>query len=410
MTANPTVREDAVIGPPWFASRRTGLLLGVSTLLLIAVSVIESSLGAGGGTWIALIPFLIVGALVARRQPGNPVGPVLLLVTLVVVAAGDGAGYGILRYRLGYHALPLAQVAAVVGTPGPWEWLVVLLPLPIALFPDGRLLPGWRRALWGYLAVSAIFVGTNAWQAVGGLHTRPIQVNSQGQLETTGGSLGGTLVTVLLIGSYLGFCLAWVLRLVFAYRRSSGDYRQQLKWLAIGGAICLSGLVLVTVLSNTGSNILRAIGTVGLVVGLVALPVSFGVAILRYRLYEIDRLVSRTISYLLVTGLLAGVFLSLTVLTTRVLPFSSPVGVAASTLAAAALFNPLRKRIQRLVDRRFNRSRYDAEATVTAFRTRLREALDLETVQHQLLQTVDRAIEPTHSSLWTRPTGSTPHE
>ena len=131
---------------------------------------------------------------------------------------------------------------------------------------------------------------------------------------------------------------------------------------------------------------------------LLALPIGLGVAILKYRLYEIDRLISRTISYLLVTGLLVGVFVGLVGLTTRVLPFSSPVGVAASTLAAAALFNPLRLRVQRLVDRRFNRARYDAEETVTAFRMRLREAVDLDTVQRELLRTVDRAVEPAHTT------------
>ena len=400
-----------MVGPSWLLLPRTGLALGLLTVLSIVASVVEGSFGANGGSvWVLMVPFTVVGALVVRRQPGNPIGPILLFLTFAVVAADDAGGYSALRYQLGDHGLPFGPVAVFLGTPGAWMWLVVLLPLPIALFPDGRLSPRWHRVLWGYLAVCAIFVAINAWQTTGGILTQPIQVDSQGQLQSTSSTPGGNVTVALLAAAYLAFCLAWVLRLLLAYRRSTGTYRQQLKWLAIGAALCLSGLVLVTVLSNTGSSVLRTIGTVGLVVGLVALPVSFGVAILRYRLYEIDRLVSRTISYLLVTGLLAGVFLSLTVLTTRVLPFSSPVGVAASTLAAAALFNPLRKRIQRLVDRRFNRSRYDAEATVTAFRTRLREALDLETVQHQLLHTVNGAIEPTHSSLWTKPTGSTPHE
>ena len=122
-------------------------------------------------------------------------------------------------------------------------------------------------------------------------------------------------------------------------------------------------------------------------------------------MYEIDRIISRTLSYLLVTGMLVGVFVGLVVLTTRVLPFSSPVGVAASTLAAAALFNPLRKRVQRLVDRRFNRARYDSAGIVSAFGHRLREAVDLDTVRQEFLQAVDRAVEPAHTSLWIRPTG-----
>ena len=122
-------------------------------------------------------------------------------------------------------------------------------------------------------------------------------------------------------------------------------------------------------------------GFVGFV-GVIALPVGIGIGILKYRLYEIDRLISRTLSYLIITGLLVGVFVGIVVLTTDVLPFSSPVGVAASTLAAAALFNPLRLRVQRLVDRRFNRARYDAEAIVAAFTMRLRDAVDLETVRY----------------------------
>jgi len=133
-----------------------------------------------------------------------------------------------------------------------------------------------------------------------------------------------------------------------------------------------------------------------------ALPLGLGIGILKYRLYDIDRLISRTLSYATVTALLAGVFLGIVVLTTHVLPFSSPVGVAASTLAAAALFNPLRKRVQHVVDRRFNRARYDAESIVEAFSLRLRDAVDLDTVRFELLQAVDRAFEPAHASVWIR--------
>ena len=140
--------------------------------------------------------------------------------------------------------------------------------------------------------------------------------------------------------------------------------------------------------------------------GLAALPVGIGVGILKYRLYEIDRLISRTLSYLIITGLLVGVFVGIVVLATDVLPFSSPVGVAASTLAAAALFNPLRLRVQRLVDRRFNRARYDAEAIVAAFTLRLRDAVDLDTVRGELLAAVDGAVQPAHASVWIRPPSS----
>ena len=141
---------------------------------------------------------------------------------------------------------------------------------------------------------------------------------------------------------------------------------------------------LIAITVGSGSHgVISVAGKVGFL-GLIALPISIGIGILRYRLYDIDRLISRTLSYTLLTGLLVGVFAGLVLLTTRVLPFSSPVGVAASTLAAAALFSPLRSRLQRLVDRRFNRARYDAEATVAAFGLRLRDAVDVETVLDEL--------------------------
>jgi hypothetical protein len=131
-----------------------------------------------------------------------------------------------------------------------------------------------------------------------------------------------------------------------------------------------------------------------------------GVAILRYRLYEIDRILSRTVAYAIVTGLLVGVYAGLVTLATQVLSFGGAVGVAASTLAVAALFNPVRRRVQHLVDRRFNRARYDAEQTVVAFAARLKEAADLDSVRDDLAGVVHRTLEPAHVSLWVSPPGS----
>ncbi|HTC68089.1 MAG TPA: hypothetical protein VK662_00850, partial [Acidothermaceae bacterium] len=134
-------------------------------------------------------------------------------------------------------------------------------------------------------------------------------------------------------------------------------------------------------------------------------PISIGVGVLKYRLYEIDRLVSRTLSYAIVTGLLVGVYIGMIALTTRLIPLSSSVGVAAATLVAVGLFTPVRRWVQRRVDRRFNRSRYDAEAMVATFSTRLRDAVQLETVRIDLLNVVNSAVEPSQLSLWIRPVG-----
>jgi hypothetical protein len=133
--------------------------------------------------------------------------------------------------------------------------------------------------------------------------------------------------------------------------------------------------------------------------GLMALPLSIGVGILRYRLYEIDRIISRTVAYTLVTGLLVGVYAGLVLLATRVLSVSSPVAVAASTLAAAALFAPLRRRVQHVVDRRFNRGRYDADRMVAQFAGRLKDAVDLDWVQADLARVVQQALEPAHTTV-----------
>ena len=139
------------------------------------------------------------------------------------------------------------------------------------------------------------------------------------------------------------------------------------------------------------------------VIGFLALPVSIGVAVLRYRLFDIDRIVSRTLAYAIVTGLLVGVYAGLVLLTTEVFGFHTPVAVAASTLAAAALFSPVRRRVQRLVDRRFNRARYDAETTVAAFADRLKDAVNLDAARDDLAQTVHQALEPAHLSVWVSP-------
>jgi len=134
-----------------------------------------------------------------------------------------------------------------------------------------------------------------------------------------------------------------------------------------------------------------------------ALPISIGVAILRYRMYDLDRLISRTLAYAILTGLLVGIFVGLVALTTDTLALSGRVGVAASTLAAAALFNPLRVRIQRFVDRRFNRTRYDADAIVATFTARVRDAVEIDAIRNDLLDAVNRAVQPTSVSIWIRP-------
>jgi hypothetical protein len=204
---------------------------------------------------------------------------------------------------------------------------------------------------------------------------------------------------------YAGFlscfvlCVVSVVSQMLRYRRASGERRQQVRWLGAAAALCVVFLLATTLWSNAPG----VVGDLLFPLGLTALPVGIGVGILRYRLYEIDRLISRTLSYAILTALLVGTFVGLIALTTDALALSGRVGVAASTLAAAALFNPLRMRIQRLVDRRFNRAHYDAEATVAAFTARLRDAVEIDVIRSDLLDAVGRAVQPTHASVWIKP-------
>jgi hypothetical protein len=263
----------------------------------------------------------------------------------------------------------------------------------------------WRWTLRVYLTVSAIVVlllGVGG--AVQALTAQRIQVDSSGDLVTphAQGSVLQNIGAASFLLLYVAIVFSWVLRQVLGYRRAAGDRRAQLKWLMSGGLISVVGLVLALTESNAGSPIVRLMANVGFV-GVAALPISIGVGVLKYRLYEIDRLVSRTLSYAIVTGLLVGVYVAMIALTTRLIPLSSSVGVAASTLVAVALFTPVRRRVQHRVDRRFNRARYDAEAMVGSLTARLRDAVNLDAVRGDLLGVVRAAVEPSHVSLWIRP-------
>ena len=184
------------------------------------------------------------------------------------------------------------------------------------------------------------------------------------------------------------------------YRRSAGEERLQLKWFAYAATVTV-GVVLPLAPVAASGSLGQLAFDVAVVAGVaLALPSAIGIAILKYRLYAIDRIISRVISYAIITAVIAGVFAGLVILATDVLPVKTPVAVATATLAAAALFNPLRKRVQRTVDRRFNRSHYNAQAVVAAFTARLRQTVDLDTVQGELLDTVQHAFEPAHASVW----------
>jgi hypothetical protein len=195
------------------------------------------------------------------------------------------------------------------------------------------------------------------------------------------------------------FAVCFIGRQVLSWRRSSSDRRQQLKWMVGGAAVTVVCAFLAVSVGSSGATLVDLVAGLAWF-GFAALPAGIGVGILRYRLYDIDRILSRTLAYAIVTGLLIGMYAGLVLLATRGMSFSSPVAVAASTLAAAALFSPVRRRVQRVVDRRFNRTRYDADQTIAAFAAGLKDAVDLDAVRDGLAGVVQRSLEPAHVSVW----------
>jgi MFS family permease len=382
------------------------LLAGV-LLLVIVVAIVPLAYAAhqliDSVFPIAFAPaFGAVGVIVALRQPHNPIGWILIAVALFVGGSFDIEAYAYLIYHVGDHGLPLGRVAVALAPC--WYLGIVLLPLPILLFPDGRLPSArWRWVLWAYAASAVVMLGTVAWLDSPALLDRHIRVDSSGQIRAidypSGWESAALHVTLVV---FLVLTLAFVLRQVLAFRRSTGARRQQLKSMLTGGAILIAGLLISVVAGGFQGQLWYAVSNLAFL-GINALPIGIGVGILRYRLYDIDRLVSRTLSYAILTALLVMIYVGVVTLATRALPIASPIGVAASTLASAALFNPLRTRIQRAVDSRFNRARYDADAIVAVFRAHLRDAIDLESVSMRLGDAVDQTVAPGLVSLWIRP-------
>jgi hypothetical protein len=363
----------------------------------------HQNLNAGGGSvpvWVSAA-FAAAGWVLAFRRPANPLGWIMLGGAFFFALSEDASYYTVADYGLRHGDLPLGGMA-LLAQPG-WAPGIVLLGLLVLLFPDGRLPSSrWRWLVATYAAVAALWMAGTVVLTVRALADHRTQVDSGGNLLLLSGhdpAAGWWNVLQDMFFPLLIACwLASIAGQALSFRRSSGERRQQLKWLLAGSAATLVALGLAALLRSV-PWLSDVIG----VIGFLALPVSIGVAVLRYRLFDIDRIVSRTLAYAIVTGLLVGVYAGLVLLTTEVFGFHTPVAVAASTLAAAALFTPVRRRVQRLVDRRFNRARYDAETTVAAFADRLKDAVNLDAARDDLAKTVHQALEPAHLSVWVSP-------
>ena len=392
------------LGSPRFWSTAFGALAVLSFAAAIPLSVLSDQAANLVIAGVIGLPSAGIGVLITRRQPGNPLGWLFLVSAVCQFIGTDGGGYALLAYHFGHH-LPLASVALALDQI--WGPSLVVFAVSILLFPDGRLSRFWRWVLRVYAVAFATLLVATAVAIAGALAAHPVRVDENGGLAAVDYPVGWfNAVQFMILVLILGLSLSFIVRQALSWRRATGERRQQLKWLASGAFVSVVSLIVAGNFGSSGNGptgpTLLGVLTSLVWFGVAALPVSIGVAILKYRLYEIDRIISRTLAYAIVTGLLVGLYAGLVLLATGVLRFSSPVAVAASTLVAAALFNPVRRRVQHAVDRRFNRARYDAERTVTAFAARLQDTVDPDAVRTDLAAMVHTALEPTHVSVWLR--------
>ncbi len=386
------------------------VLIGAGAVMLLAFAEALPK-GFVNAAYVALATVLVVsttgvGAILTIRLPRHIVGWLLLVGGLslaVSTVAQAVADYGLNEHpgsvpgAVWFAVLSSATSALFVG------FLGGFVPL---FFPTGRLpSPRWRvvflvgliattalviSGLFGPFAVDDYPAGVSNPLAVGGLGGQFIA------LLATVGNLFGVVAFVCVIGS-----------LVVRYRRAQGVERAQLKWFAYVGLVVVP-LLMLGIVTGGSPEPLASISEliwVGAIAGLALLPVTIGIAVLRYRLYEIDRLVSRTISWAVVTVILGACFVAIILVSQALLApvtGSNVLAVAGSTLLVAALFQPIRRSVQQVVDRRFNRARFDADQTIAAFATRLRDQVDLEQLRAEILATVGQTVEPSSVSLWLR--------
>lgn len=389
------MKRPALLAWSLFALNLTGLL----------IAVVIGNLAEGLSDLLNLITFAafviacaVLGALVAAKKPTNPIGWILSVVgTFGVVAA---------LVSIYVEAYPTAPGApgSIADWVGSFIWTLTFAPMifVIQLFPTGRSLGRrWTPVLWLTGAGLACVLIAYAF-APGPMYNsidpaiNPFGIESlRGPLELLS-SVGGVLIVASVLLS--------VLSLILRFRRSRGVERQQMKWFAYAGMVLLGALaiqmVVFTIVPETDTAVDVSNALFSLTITLI--PITIGIAVLRYRLYDIDRIISRTLAYGLLTTILAGAYLLAVLALQSVLPVDddSPVIVAGSTLAVVAAFGPLRTRLQTLVDKRFNRNRYDADHTIAEFSGRLRSEVELDSLTGDLVGVVDATLQPSHLSLW----------
>jgi hypothetical protein len=357
-------------------------------------------LGAGNAASVgAAVIAATIGALVASRRPRHPVGWLLLPMGLALTWSGAGGGYK--WYGLVARPGTLPAASYLVGFSNGLNIVSISCAGFVLLLTPTGSLPSRRWRWWARVAAAAAVV----FVAASVVDPMPVYPEYPGIGNPFGvPALAEPPLDALIPAAGVVVLVALVVAagsLVGRFRRARGVERQQLRWLAWGAALAAVALVAaIAELALHGDTVLFQ-AALGLCLAL--LPVATGAAILRYRLYDLDRIISRTLAYGLLTILLGLGYAAVVLGLGRLLPQGSSLAVAAATLAVAAVFQPARHRIQQAVDRRFNRGRYDAARTIAAFSTRLRDQVDLDTLTSELLTVVDQTMQPSQASLWLRP-------
>jgi hypothetical protein len=389
----------------WRATTWLAFGLWLLLLTLMALTLVMKLLGWHGANntsdsglvaqLVAFVVFATMGALVAAHVPRNPLGWIFLTVAIGAASGGVTENYA-------YHGLVNAP-GSVPWAPGAawvfsWIWYptVVLVGIVPLLYPTGRVPgPRWRPVLWGLIGLIAMI--TVKFMLLPG----PLDGDKKLPGNPLGIGLVGSANHIVRPATNVAIVLllsAVALSVIVRFRRSRGDERQQMKWMVFAVSFLVFVIVLPNVVGLGASDILFSIA-------IVQLPVAVGIAMLKYRLYDIDRLISRTLVYGALTVLLGGVYVGLVLVGQSLsssLVGSGNLAIAASTLVVAALFLPVRSRVQHFVDRRFYRRRYDAQRTLEGFGARLREQVELETLSTDLALVVQETIQPSHVSLWLR--------
>jgi len=383
----------------WGAASAT-IVLAASTGTLLAMRPMSS--GLGPGSIVYPIPFAamaVVGALVASRHPRNSTGWLFLATAFLMVSNAFEQSY--VLFTRGHYP-PASHLAAWLAS---WTWVpaAALIGVVLMVFPSGRPpSPRWRWAVRASYALITLvaFSAILTWPA----STRDLigQVSNGPSPDLPGSGL----VTSVQLGVQAVLPLGFV-AVVVRFVRSRGIERQQLKWFVYGTSFIALGIlinVFLIVVLAVENPIDNPVDAASILIGLTAIPVTAGIAILRYRLYDIDRLISRTVTYALVSAVVAGVYVLVVLVPTSLLRHghTPTLLVAAGTIIAAALFRPVRRRVQNAIDRRFNRSSYDAAWAIEAFSTRLRDEVDIDELTNDLQTLVHQTMEPAHISVWLR--------